>query len=133
MYSSDTMPAHYSLTPSAYDAVSDFIQDAELGPESLEEALQRVCEAIERFVNTYGGSNFLKDEPVHEFTALELRHKDDVQQKRTLLLRMTLKKDTAYVFAREELPLDEYYDVRKVITESGFSCYNDGARATPGF
>lgn len=118
------MPVNFSLSTSAYDAIVDFIQDAGLDADCLNQALGHVVDSGERFIKTFEGTDFLKDEPVHEFEAIILRHETDLQQKRILNLRMTIRPNTVYVFSPSEVKVDEMYDVRKCIAESRFPCYS---------
>ncbi len=124
------MPVQFSLSTHAADDIMDFVSEAEFDADAVEESISRACEAAERFLKTFSAYPFLLNEPVHEFIALELRLKSDVQQKRILSLRMTLSRDVVYIFSQKEIPLDDMYDVRKCITESHFPCYNDAPTAS---
>ncbi len=124
------MPVHFSLSTFATDDIIDFVADAQFDPDAVEESIGRVCDAAEQFIKIYSAYPFLTSEPIHEFTALELRLKTNIQEKRILLLRMTFKDNIAFIFSQKEVPLDELYDVRKCICESHFPCYNDAPAAS---
>jgi hypothetical protein len=119
------MPVNFSLSPDAADDVFDFCNEAQFEEDAAQEAMVKVCAAAESFVHTFSPYPFLLDEPVHEFDALTIYLKVDVQQKRNLRLRMTVRDDKIYLFSLREVAVDDLYEARKCICESHFPCYND--------
>lgn len=86
--------------------------------------VQEIIDGAKIFMHRFEGTKFLKLEPIHEFTAIEFRNLETGLLEDSYKCRLVLNGPTSFgIFSTMEVPLDDMYEIRHVIAESGLPEY----------